>query len=139
MRCCSSRTASCSTNVFPPAIHLARFADREGREFIARFHRKYAGKSALEAEELLLRGARPTPVRLAGAFYGLEPDAGPQVLSQLLARRLPNADLSASALRALHDKYGPGRWSLADRGYLAGLPPLELWVVGYLRQHPKGT
>ena len=44
-----------------------------------------------------------------------------------------------AALQALRDKFGPGRWSLADRGYLAGVHPLELWVAAYLREHPKAT
>lgn len=119
--------------------YLARFADKEGREFIARFHRKYAGKSSQNTEDLLAHNARTTPGRLAATFYGLEPDAGADRLSQFLARRLPNADRSVATLQTLHDKYGPGRWSLADRGYLAGVHPLELWVAAYLRQHPKAT
>ena len=116
--------------------YLSRFADREGREFIARFHRKYVGKPAQEAEDLLVRSVRPTPTRLAAAFYGLEPDADLDRLGEFIARRLPNADLSNAALQLLRDKFGPGRWSLADRGYLAGMHPLELWVAAYLREHP---
>ncbi len=119
--------------------YLARFADKEGREFIARFYRKYVGKSTQDTEDLLLRNARPTPGRLAATFYGLEPEADADRLSQFLARRLPSADRSAPSLQTLRDKYGPGRWSLADRGYLAGAHPLELWVVAYLRRHPKAT
>jgi membrane peptidoglycan carboxypeptidase len=119
--------------------YLARFADLEGRQFVARFHRKYAGKSAQEAEDLLVRSARPTPARLAAAFYGLEPDAGVERLGAFIARRLPGADLSEATLQALHDKLGPGRWSLADRGYLAGVHPLELWVAAYLRGYPGAT
>ena len=99
--------------------YLARFADREGREFLARFYRKYAGKPAHEAEDLLVHSARPTPARLAAAFYGLEPDANADPLAEFIARRLPNADLSNAALQTLRDKVGPDRWSLADRGYLA--------------------
>src|SRR5262249_5924760 len=53
--------------------YLARFADKEGREFIARFYRKYQGKSAQEAEDLLLQNERPSPQRLAATFFGLEP------------------------------------------------------------------
>lgn len=121
------------------AEYLARFADREGREFITRFYRKYAGKPAAQAEELLLQSARPTAARLAATFYGLEPRAGMDGLAQFMARRLPNADLSPRALQALHEKYGPDRWSLADRGYLAGVHPLELWVVAHLRQHAQAT
>lgn len=116
--------------------YLARFADREGSAFVARFHRKYASLAAQEVEDLLLQGLRPTPVRLASLFYALEPEADVLQLLDLLSRRLPGAVGSA---QALHDKYGPGRWSLSDRGYLAGVHPLELWVAGYLRQHPGAT
>lgn len=116
--------------------YLSRFADKEGREFVARFHRKYAGKPAQEAEDLLVRSARPTPARLAAAFYGIEPEGGVDDLGRFIARRLPGTELSAAALQALREKYGPDRWSLSDRGYLAGVHPLELWIVSYLRQHP---
>jgi hypothetical protein len=37
--------------------------------------------------------------------------------------------LSAPAVRALHDQYGAAQLSLADRGYVAGVHPLELWLV----------
>jgi membrane peptidoglycan carboxypeptidase len=119
--------------------YLARFADKEGREFVARFYRKYAGKSAQDAADLLVHSVRPTPARLAAAFYGLEPNAGADALGAFIERRLPKTDLSSEALQALQDKLGAGRWSLADRGYLAGMHPLELWVVAYLRAHPKAT
>jgi len=119
--------------------YLARFADKEGREFVARFHRKYAGKPAQEIEDLLVRSARPTPTRLAAAFYGLEPDADSTRLAAFIERHLPAADLSEAALQALRDKFGAGKWSLADRGYLAGVHPLELWVAGHLRLQPQAT
>ena len=112
---------------------------RRGREFIARFHRRHAGKSAAEVEALLAGRLRATPSRLAAAFYGIEPDAGLDRLAAFIRQRLPEADLSEPALQALRDKLGPGRWSLPDRGYLAGVHPLELWLAGHLRQHPGAT
>ena len=118
---------------------LARFADKEGQVFVARFYRKYTGQSERDAEMLLLRGLRPTTTRLAAAFFGLEPDAQADALGEFLARHLPSADRSEASLQALRQGYGDGRWSLADRGYLAGVHPLELWVAGYLRHHPKAT
>ena len=86
-----------------------------------------------------MRSTRPTPARLAAAFYGLEPDADLARLGQFIGRHLPNADLSGLALQGLRDRLGPDRWSLADRGYLAGMHPLELWVAARLRAHPKAT
>jgi membrane peptidoglycan carboxypeptidase len=118
---------------------LSRFADKEGREFIARFYGKYQGKSRDEAEELLLRSVRASPVQLATVFRSLEPEAGVNEFEQFMKQRLPRATLSEQALRALYEKHGPDRLSLADRGYLADVHPLELWLVGFLRQRAGAT
>jgi membrane peptidoglycan carboxypeptidase len=37
----------------------------------------------------------------------------------------------------MYETYAPANMSLADRGYVASIHPLELWLVGYLRTHPK--
>jgi membrane peptidoglycan carboxypeptidase len=39
----------------------------------------------------------------------------------------------------LYQAYGPERLGLADRGYLAGVHPLELWLAAYLRVHPRAS
>ena len=36
----------------------------------------------------------------------------------------------------LYERADPQAMPLADRGYVAGVHPLELWLVGYLRRHP---
>ncbi|HEX9719259.1 MAG TPA: transglycosylase domain-containing protein [Ramlibacter sp.] len=118
---------------------LVRFADKEGRQFLARFHAKYMGKSPREAQELLLRGRRATPARLASILFALEPEAGTDALKTFLSQRSTGAGLSERSIRALFDKYGPGRLPLADRSYIAGVHPLELWLVGFLRAHPRAT
>jgi membrane peptidoglycan carboxypeptidase len=122
---------------------LSRFADKEGREFLARFYAKYHGKSRDEAMELLLAGVRAAPVQLATAFRSLEPDAGFEQFAEFLQQRLPRAtplsQLSDATLRSLYDRHGPDRLSLADRGYLLDVHPLELWLVEFLRQHAGAT
>ncbi len=45
--------------------------------------------------------------------------------------------LSEQEIAKLYENYGPGAWDLQDRGYIAGLHPLELWLVAYLRLYPK--
>ncbi|MBV8470231.1 MAG: transglycosylase domain-containing protein [Burkholderiaceae bacterium] len=118
--------------------YLSRFADQEGREFLVRFYRKYKGRSAGEAEELLLHSR--TQAGLAAAFFGLEPQADAQDLGAFLARRLGSDKRPGDkALQDLVAKYGPERWSLADRGYLAGVHPLELWVASQLRHRPDAS
>ncbi len=116
--------------------YLQRFADQEGSTYLARFYRKYQGKSAAEAEELLLQNPRQTPVRLAAAYYLLEPQADALQLLEFLGRHLPGTVVS---VQELHDRYGPGQFSLQDRGYLAGLHPLELWLAAHLRRQPQAT
>jgi hypothetical protein len=39
----------------------------------------------------------------------------------------------------LYSKYGPDRFNLHDRGYLAHLHPLELWLLNYRESHPSAT
>lgn len=116
---------------------LARFADREGTAFLVRFHRKYQHLSATEAEALLLRGLRPTAPRLASVLFTIEPDASDARLDEWLAQRLGRGAGSARELRALRTTYAG--LSLADRGYVARVHPLELWLVGFLRRHPGAT
>ena len=119
--------------------YLSRFADREGSQFLGRFYRKYQGKSAEAAEDLLLQSVHATPARLASVFHELEPGGDTHALAGFLARRLAGSALSGQAIEALHDRYGAGRMSLADRGFVAGVHPLELWLVGYLRGKPDAT
>ena len=118
---------------------LAKFADREGREFITRFYRKYQGKSIEEMQALLVQGIRPRPRRLAAIFRTIDPDAPREAFEKFVATQMPSADPSEAALEKLYYEFAPERMSLTDRGFSAGLHPLELWSVGYLRAHPGAT
>ncbi|MES2934415.1 MAG: transglycosylase domain-containing protein [Pseudomonadota bacterium] len=120
--------------------YLSRFADREGRDFLYRFYRKYQGKSAADAEALLLQGMRPTPVRLASVFRTIAPDAPLSEFVTFLKENLPSQnEVSPEKAANLYQQHDPAGMSLADRGYLATVHPLELWIVGYLRNHPTAT
>lgn len=116
---------------------LARFADREGSAFLIRFHRKYQRQSTAGAEALLLRGLRPSAPRLASVLFTIEPEASDERLDALLVQRLGRGADSPRALGALRKTYAG--LSLADRGYVARVHPLELWLVGYLRRHPGAS
>ncbi|WPG38364.1 transglycosylase domain-containing protein [Variovorax sp. EBFNA2] len=116
---------------------LARFADREGSAFLVRFHRKYQRLSATEAEALLLRDLRPSAPRLASVLFTIEPEADDARLDALLVQRLGRGADSPRALGALRSTYA--NLSLADRGYVARVHPLELWLVGFLRTHPGAS
>ena len=119
--------------------YLAKFADREGREFIYRFYKKYQGKTPAEAKELLLQGVHHTPKRLANAVRSIEPNAPLERFNTVMRENLSGEGLSDRQLKNLYDQYDPGKWSLPDRGYMAGVHPLELWLVGFLHQTPGAT
>lgn len=116
---------------------LVLFADREGSAYLTRFHRKYRGKSPAEAEALLLKGVHPLAPRLASVLFTLEPQASEAQLDELLIRHLGRGAGSPRKLRTMRNTYAG--LSLADRGYVARVHPLELWLVSYLRRHPDAT
>jgi membrane peptidoglycan carboxypeptidase len=122
------------------AQYLARFADREGKEFIHRFYAKYKGKTYDEALAVLLQNIHPTPSRLASIFRTIYPEAGIAQFDAFVRANLPSQnEVPLERWAKLYVQHAPENMSLADRGYLARIHPLELWVVGFLRTHPNPT
>jgi membrane peptidoglycan carboxypeptidase len=122
------------------AEYLARFADREGREFLGRFWTKYKGKSADESEKIVLGSRRATPTRLGTIFRTILPNGTLDEFRAFLNANLDSAnEVSDEKSAKMYETFAPNVMSLADRGYLASVHPLELWLVGYLRVHPKAT
>lgn len=120
--------------------YLMRFADREGQVFLNGFFRKYQGRNGDDALTQLLDGIRVTPRRLAVILRSVRPQATEAEFAAAMRARLdPGSPLSDKALRDYYTGLGPDRQSLPDRGYLAGVHPLELWLVGFLRDHPGAT
>ncbi len=116
--------------------YLERFADEEGSDFMRRFWRKYWRLAPEAAEALLVKGVRQAAVPMANAFFALQPQGSVQDLQRFLGKWLPGASARAPDL---HASQGPGRWGLHDRGYLATVHPLELWVAGHLRRNPDAS
>ncbi len=132
-------TARILADVEDPArqVYLARFADQEGRIFLNDFYNKYREKEPREQMELLLRSVPPSSKCLAAVFRFIQPQESAREFSTFLRSRIPSLTLSEEEIANLYDTYGPGTWDLQDRGYIARLHPLELWLVAYLRLHPK--
>ncbi|HPE03134.1 MAG TPA: transglycosylase domain-containing protein [Thauera sp.] len=118
--------------------YLVRFADREGQLFLRRFWRKYQDSTPEEMRSTLLDGLRPGADRLAAVFRYLEPEAPPQALADFLARRLGEPP-AAARLAQLYARNAPEAFDLPDRGYVARVHPLELWLVAFRLQHPEAT
>jgi len=117
---------------------LARFADKEGTVFLDRFYSEYSGLSASQSFDRLADKAGRSERRLIVMFRTTRPDDSLAQMRDFLARRIrdvPQDDLAGS----MYTRYGADRFSLADRGYLAGVHPLELWLVAYLQTHPGAS
>jgi membrane peptidoglycan carboxypeptidase len=117
---------------------LVRFADREGATYLSRFYADYEGLSPDDALDRLAARARRSPRRLIVMFRSVRPDASVGKMRDFLAHRIHDVPTEDSAAE-LYARYGIDKFSLGNRGYLAGVNPLELWLVGYLQTHPDAT
>ena len=122
-----------------PARHqyLVKFAKHEGRIFLRTFYQKYYGMEADQAFAFLLQEIRLTPKRLAVLIRTIQPEADLEEFTRMMNTFLPRQDLSLKTLHHLYKTFAPGKFNLADRGYVARLHPLELWTLWYLRSHPS--
>ncbi len=119
--------------------YLQRFADREGRVFLQRFWNKYRGKESDARLSLFLDGLHTTAPRLAAVHRYLFPEADEASFAAFIHERLPDEALSEQRIASLYRSYAPGSYDLSDQGYIARVHPLELWLLGYLLDHPEAT
>jgi len=117
--------------------YLERFADHEGQVFLRRFYAKYRGKSPQEALELLTHNAEDYPARLATIYRTVYPEHDPATFTDYIRAHLETPRPSETQIAELYSTYAPERFDLHDRGYIAHLHPLELWLVSYLVHHPQ--
>src|SRR3954449_7289219 len=116
--------------------YLQRFIESDSRRFLHRFYKDYKGLNGNQVMAVLVDHTQPVPKRLAPVFLSIHPDARLAHLQQFLTMHLPEYDLSENELWDLYLTYSPERLNLADRGYVAGIHPLELWLAEYLQKHP---
>jgi len=117
--------------------YLARFADKEGSDFLLRFYKRYQGKTTAERLDTFLDGLHPTASHLAAVHRYLYPTASEATFESFVRSHLGKGEtVTPKRLAEYYDSYGPGHWDLPDQGYIARVHPLDLWLVGYLMQHP---
>ena len=119
--------------------YLERFADREGKQFLAKFLPRYRGKTPDEVLDRMVEEIRPTPVRMAVIFRAVRPEATMADFREWVLRTWPAGLATArgeSALRDAFQRYPKTAFDIHDRGYIARVHPLELWLVEYLYNNP---
>ncbi len=120
--------------------YLSEFADREGRVFLLRFWKRYKDKNAQARLDTFLDGIRPTASRLAAVHRYLMPNADQATFNTFVRNHLAEgeaAKVTTRRLTELYQNYGPGAYDLPDQGYIARVHPLDLWLIGYLLNHPQ--
>lgn len=119
--------------------YLRRFADQEGTQYLNRYYEDYRGLSPGQALEQLVQHARPSLHALTAVFAALRPGASTDELYAFLREHLPHQALDEARAARIFAQCRSGRLTLSDQGYLARVHPLELWLLGYLRDHPDAT
>ena len=119
--------------------YLTRFADQEGKTYLNRFYDEFRGKSADAVLTALVAKTRKVPRRLAIVYRSVKPEATEAELRQFLYKALPKSKLTPKAIATLYDGAAIDKYSLADRAYLAGVHPLQLWLAAYLQDHEGAT
>jgi membrane peptidoglycan carboxypeptidase len=119
--------------------YLRRFADEDGRRFLTRFYKDFHGLNPQQALDQMVRRMRPAPKRLATVYMTLHPNARIADLQSFLNAHLPRGALDNNELWDLYLSTVPNKMGLVDRAYLAGIHPLELWLLEYLQKHPDAS
>ncbi|MPZ10795.1 MAG: glycosyl transferase family 51 [Kiloniellaceae bacterium] len=119
--------------------YLSRFAEREGREFMFGFYGRYRDLDAEQILAAVAERARGSRAAQAVVFRTLRPEADIDAFADFLRGGAPGSSLGDAELRRLFDSYAVERFPLNDRGYIAKVHPLELWLAAYLSQAPGSS
>ena len=119
--------------------YLERFADKEGSVFINRYIGDYVDLPRDEALGKLANHAHKGATARTILFRSLRPTAPYQEFADFMQKQPLREPLSDARLHQLYKDYPIERYNLSDRAYIAGINPMELWVVGYLQTNPHAT
>lgn len=121
--------------------YLSEFASYEGGIFLRRYFRAYQSE-APQGQLLDALGERHqgSSRRLAWAYRSVFPEARTGAFAEYLRTYASDAArLSNAEIERLYRTSNPTGKSWQDLGYLAGVHPLELWLVAYLHTHPGAS
>ncbi len=119
--------------------YLERFADQEGGLFLSRFLADYENLTPDLKLQRLVSRAHKGAVAYTVLFRSVMPDADYPAYVQFMRSHPLRTPVPEARLAKLYKDYAQDRYSLADRAYLLGVNPMELWLVSYLHQHPRAS
>jgi membrane peptidoglycan carboxypeptidase len=122
--------------------YLERFIQAEGLHFLYRFYSDDKGLTPQQALDKLASHTRPMASHLADLYLATFPQASTADMTEFVRQHLPKQDfaqLTPERLEKLHAQFAGNKLSLNDEAYVAGVHPLEIWLVAYLQTHPKAV
>ncbi len=119
--------------------YLERYAEKEGGTFLNRYINDYSGLSPDNALEKITAKARKGATARTILFRSLRPQAGYGQYVAYMRKNPAFAELDDQRLSKLFRDYPADRYNLADKGYIAGINPLELWLVSYIQANPRAS
>lgn len=122
-------------------IHfLKQFADTEGKKFLTGFFRRYHGKNQTEVVDEILKGTKRIESRLAVLAWEISPPSSFEEFKTTYYQLLKDKKLvPEEKAKAQYDRLIPYAEILADRAYIAGIHPLELWIASFLYRTPDAS
>jgi membrane peptidoglycan carboxypeptidase len=119
--------------------YLERFADQEGSQYLSRAISETNGLNPAQRLERLAAKARKTATAYAVLFRSVYPDGNLSAFAKFIAAQPLREAVPAARVEKLYRDYPVTRFNLADRAYLTGLNPMELWLAAYMQAHPDAA
>ncbi len=122
--------------------YISRFAERESRQFLSVFYRRYSGKTPEQIVERFSADPRLTPRRFTVLLRVVRPDLDKTgVVVEVMRRfeKIPRWALTEKLANEIYDTANPNRYELNDLGYLTRTHPLEIWAASYLARNPDAS
>lgn len=118
--------------------YLERYADREGTTFLNRYISDYKDLKGVQILQKITPRAHKGATSRAILFRSLYPNAAYADFRAYIRAAVP-VPLDEERIRKLYDQYPADRYNLADRGYITGVNPMELWLAAYLTENPSAS
>jgi membrane peptidoglycan carboxypeptidase len=120
--------------------YLERFIQAEGLHFLYRFYEGDKGLTPQQALDRLASHTHPLASHLAALFLATSPRASEAAMTDFVRQHMPKqsfAEITPDRLDKLYAQFAGNKLSLNDEAYVAGVHPLEIWLVTYLQTHPN--
>lgn len=119
--------------------YLERFADQEGSTFLSRYIVDYSSLAPAARFEKLVAHGHKGAVAHTVLFRSVYPQADFQTYVSFMQSHMSHEPLSLARLDKLFRDYPVDHYSLADRAYLSGVNPMELWLLSYWQDRPQAS